>query len=143
VAGLLWLVRRVAPTLDPWVERLPPAPLEAWGTAALQRQLAADVEVRPLKQGEVVLALADLRGVLAVECIRLAWLLRAPWACFPPNAWSGCVAREWALMVTLARIGQAYFALEGLFGVEVAEPVWQQQLQQVEAMFAPRRAAAA
>jgi hypothetical protein len=140
VERLLPLVRSVALALEPWLLSLPSEPLDE-GSAALRRQIAADVEARPLKQGEVALALADLSGVLAVELIRLPRLLRAPWSCFPPCAWSGCVAREWAFVISLVRIGQAYFALEGLFGGEVAEQVWRQQVQQAEELLARWRAA--
>jgi hypothetical protein len=132
VSEFLPLAGHVAHVLSPWLlaRRLGGAPPEDASDAALARQIAADLAVRPLTQGEARPDLAWLGELLAADLARLLRLLAAPCECFCRPDGLAWEIRDWALVISLARIGQVYDLLERLHSPEVARQVWWQQFQQ-------------
>jgi hypothetical protein len=127
---LLPLARHVAQHLSSWLlerSRAEAQPAEAVDPA-LARQIAADIAERPLTLAEVCPDLDWLSDLLAADLARLPRLLTAPSECFCGYGWLEWIVRCWALVITLARIGQAYSALETLHSPEVARQVWWQQI---------------
>lgn len=131
---LLPLARHVAQAIGPRLldrSRAASLPTET-DDPALARQIAADLAARPLTHAEICPDLAWLSGLLAADLTRLSRLLAAPCECFCGYGWLEWIVRDWALVITLARIGQVQLTLERLHSPEVAQQVWWQQADQAE-----------
>ncbi len=136
VGLVLPLARHVAQALGPWLltrlaERLTPPPPTAGIDPALARRLAADLDARPLRVVEVRPDLSWLGRKLEVELGRLTRLIEAPSEGFCRPDWLAWEVRFWALVISLTRIGQLYFALERLHSPQVAEQVFWQVMENI------------
>lgn len=136
-----WFVpqaRQAAEAVGPWLVSL----LEARQRAGLTRQAAwetlqRDLEARPLTRAEAErLGASWASWRLEAELARLVRLVEAPTDWFYRSGWPQWEVRYWALVITLARIGQQYAALMRQPGSESAEPllacaetVWQHALR--------------
>ncbi len=134
---LLPLARHVAGAMSPWLlARLAERralPLPAAGIdQALVRRLAADLDTRPLRVVDVRPDLTWLGRKLEVEVARLIRLIEAPHELVTRPGWLPWLARYWALVISLARIGQLYSSLECLHSPEVAWQVLWQAIGRVE-----------
>ena len=131
VDGLLPLARRAAEALGPWLlallaerqragrDSLPPA--EEWQAADV---LEADAQTRPLTRREARRMASWLAWLLEAELARLVRLAEAPTRLLYRRDWLASEVRYWALVVSLARLGQLYAALEHRQGSEAAERAW-------------------
>ncbi len=88
--------------------------------------------MRPLKVVEVRPDLSWLGRKLEVELARLMRLIETPTPLLYRAGWLPWEVRYWALVISLARIGQVYFALESLHSSEVARQVLWQQIHRYE-----------
>lgn len=140
--GPVWrlvpLARQSAEALGPWLLAL----LEARQRAGLTLTdewtvIQHDLQARPLTQAEARRERAAwAEWHLQAELLRLLRLVETPTDSFYRSGWPQWEVRYWALVITLARIGQRYALLARQPGTEPAERlltsaevVWQQALQ--------------
>ncbi|HEY7348991.1 MAG TPA: hypothetical protein VH599_11830 [Ktedonobacterales bacterium] len=129
----LWLplARRAAEAIGPWLLALLAerqrtgrnvlTPEAEWEGAGL---LAADAEMRPLSRREAGRALAWVGWLVEAELARVVRLVEAPERRLRRVGWLAEEVRAWALVVSLARLGQVYAVLERRQGREAAECAW-------------------
>lgn len=128
VYALLPLARQAAEALGPWLLSLlaecqragrVSIPLEdEWQAAKL---LAEDAGTRLLSQREARRPASWLIWLLEAE---LARLVEAPTRLLYRPDWLASEVRYWALVVSLARLGQLYALLERRQGHEAAGQIW-------------------
>ena len=130
---LLPLARQNASALSPWLLSL----LEARQQARLAVSdewavIQQDLETRPLTRAEAQRERSAWASwQLEAELLRLVRLVEAPMSSFYRSGWLEWQVRYWALVITLARIGQRYALLahQGTDPEEhllaSAEVVWQ------------------
>jgi len=119
VLGPVWLLlpraRQGAEAVGPWLLELlaarerngqayrdwtASAALAAWGEKAWQ--------ARPFSPAEAPDGAAWLRWGLSAELQRVVWLVEAPFAWLKRAGWPEAQVRYWALVASLARLGQVY-----------------------------------
>jgi hypothetical protein len=115
--GPVWrvvpLARQTAEALGPWLLAL----LEARQRAGLPLPddgdtLHQDIQARPLTRAEAERERASwAQWRLEAELLRLVRLVEAPTSLLYRSGWSEWEVRYWALVITLARIGQLHTLL--------------------------------
>ncbi len=140
--GPVWrvvpLAQQVAAALDPWLLSL----LEARQRAGLTFSnewtvIQQDIQARPLTRAQAKRERASwAQWRLEAELLRLVRLAEAPTALLHRSGWPEWEVRYWALVITLARIGQlhALLALQPESQpiphlLAAAEAVWQRATQ--------------
>ncbi|HEU5369424.1 MAG TPA: hypothetical protein VFU69_13205 [Ktedonobacterales bacterium] len=131
VRGLLPLARQAALALGPWLlallaehqraGRAAHSPEEESRAAEVLKQ---DTFVRPLMRREVGRAASWLAWLLEAELARLIRLAEAPSPLLARPGWLASEVRYWALVASLARVGQLYAELERRQGAEAAGRAW-------------------
>jgi hypothetical protein len=128
VVALLPLARQAAEALGPWL--LAERQRAGWMKRSPEDErraadvLEKDANIRPLRRREVGRTASWLVWLLEAELARLARLAEAPSSLLSRPGWLASEVRYWALVVSLARIGQLYAELDRRQEAEAAGRAW-------------------